>query len=280
MNVVESVSEVRRVRWQDPRASWGLASTLGGLHEGHLSLVRRAKAENNRVGVSLFLNPTQFGPHEDLSKYPHRRERDLEMLKNEGVDLVWAPPVEEVYPPGFQTYVVVEEVTKLLEGASRPAHFRGVTTVVAKILNVFQPTRAYFGQKDAQQVVVIQRMVQDLNFNVQIVVCPTVREPDGLAMSTRNAYLNPVQRQAATALYRALQAAQAQWQDGVRDAETLRNAMKAVIENEPLARLDYVSAADPQTLEALQGPVLKALLSLAVYVGSTRLIDNVLVGKN
>lgn len=280
MNVVESVSEVRRIRWQDPRASWGLVPTLGGLHEGHLSLVRRAKAENDRVGVSLFLNPTQFAPHEDLSKYPHRRERDLEMLKDEGVDLVWAPAVEEVYPPGFQTYVNVEEVTKLLEGATRPTHFRGVTTVVAKILNVFQPTRAYFGQKDAQQVVVIQRMVLDLNFNVQIVVCPTVREPDGLAMSTRNAYLNPAQRRAATVLYRALQAAQARWNQGARDAEALRHAMKAVIEKEPLARLDYVSVADPQSLKELQGPVSKALMSLAVYIGSARLIDNLLLEED
>ncbi|HEY5596415.1 MAG TPA: pantoate--beta-alanine ligase [Candidatus Bipolaricaulota bacterium] len=280
MNVVESVSDVRRIRWQDPRLSWGLAPTLGGLHEGHLSLVRRAKAENDHVGVSLFLNPTQFAPQEDLAKYPSSRKRDLELLEAEGVDLVWAPSVAEVYPPGFQTYVVVEEVTTLLEGASRPTHFRGVTTVVAKILNVFQPTRAYFGQKDAQQMVVLQRMVLDLNFNVQIVVCPTVREPDGLAMSTRNAYLNPAQRQAATVLYRALQAAQAQWKQGVRDAEALCHAMKAVIKKEPLARLDYVSAADPQTLKELQGPVSKALLSLAVYIGSTRLIDNLLLETN
>lgn len=280
MNVVESVSDVRRLRWQNLSASWGLVPTLGGLHEGHLGLVRRAKAENDRVGVSVFLNPTQFAPHEDLAKYPHQRARDLRMLKSERVDLVWAPSVDEVYPPGFQTHVNVEEVTKPLEGASRPAHFRGVTTVVAKILNVFQPTRAYFGQKDAQQAVVIQRMVRDLNFNVEIVVCSTVREPDGLAMSTRNAYLNPAQRQAATVLYRALQAAQAQWQQGVRDAEALRNAMKIVIEKEPLARLGYVSAADPQTLEELQGSVSQALLSLAVYVGSTRLIDNVLLQSN
>ena len=280
MNVVESVSDVRRIRWQDPRLSWGLAPTLGGLHEGHLSLVRRAKAENDHVGVSLFLNPTQFAPHEDLSKYPQRRERDLEILKSEGVDLVWAPPVEEVYPSGFQTYVNVEEVAKLLEGASRPTHFRGVTTVVAKILNVFQPTRAYFGQKDAQQVIVLQRMVQDLNFNVQIVVCPTVREPDGLAMSTRNAYLNPAQRRAATVLYRALQAAQAQWQQGARDAEALRGTVKSVIEKEPLARLDYVSVADPQKLKELQGLVSKVLLNLAVYVGTTRLIDNLLLEEN
>ncbi len=250
---------------------------MGYLHEGHLSLVRRARAECDHVGVSLFVNPTQFGPNEDLSRYPRDLERDLRLLQAEGVDLVWTPSPEIVYPPGFQTWVTVEDVSRPLEGAHRPGHFRGVATVVAKLFNAFTPDRAYFGQKDAQQVVVIRRMARDLNFPLEIVVCPTVREPDGLAMSSRNAYLNPEERQAATVLHRALTAACEAWQHGERDGEALRALMQSILAAEPLANPEYVSVADPDTLEELERVEGRALLSLAVRIGRTRLIDNVLL---
>lgn len=273
MKVVTTVAEVRSYR-NAAAGTWGLVPTMGYLHEGHLSLVRRARAENDHVGVSIFVNPTQFGPHEDLEAYPRDLERDLKLLRQEGVDLVWTPPVEEVYPPGYQTYVTVEQVTRYLEGAARPGHFRGVATIVAKLFNVFQPDRAYFGQKDAQQVVVIQRMVEDLNFPVEIVVCPTVREPDGLAMSSRNTYLTPEQRAAAPVLYRALCAARDAWLAGERDGERLRQIMRAVLDTEPLAETEYVSAADPWTLEELGDASRGVLLSMAVRIGRARLIDN------
>ena len=274
MHVVETVAEVRRIRGE-LEGTWGLVPTMGYLHEGHLSLVRRARAENDRVGVSIFVNPTQFGPNEDLDSYPRDLERDLRLLRELEVDLVWTPPVEEVYPPGYQTYVIVEEVTKPLEGAARPGHFRGVATVVAKLFNVFQPDRAYFGQKDAQQVVVIQQMVRDLNFPVEIVVCPTVREPDGLAMSSRNAYLTPEQRAAAPVLYRALCAARDAWLAGEHEGERLRQIMRSVLDAEPLARTEYVSAADPHTLQELGDASRGVLLSMAVRIGRARLIDNI-----
>lgn len=276
MRVVHTISEARTIRRTLP-GTWGFVPTMGYLHEGHLSLVRRARAENDRVAVSIFVNPTQFGPHEDYNRYPRDLERDLRLLEPLGVDLVFAPSVEEMYPPGFQTWVIVEEVSRPLEGAARPGHFRGVATVVTKLFNIIQPDRAYFGQKDAQQAVVIRQMVRDLNIPVEIVVCPTVREPDGLAMSSRNTYLSPEERQAATVLFRALQAAKAHYEKGERDAERLREVMREVIRAEPLARLDYVSVAHPETLQELsyvEGP---ALLSLAVYIGKTRLIDNILL---
>ncbi len=276
MEVVEKVSEVRRIR-RERAGSWGLVPTMGYLHEGHLSLVRRAREENDHVGVSIFVNPTQFGPGEDLEAYPRDLERDLELLRALDVDLVWVPTVEEVYPPGFQTYVTVEEVSKPLEGAARPGHFRGVATVVAKLFNVFQPDRAYFGQKDAQQVVVIRRMVEDLNFPVEIVVCPIVRDPDGLALSSRNVYLTPEQRAAAPVLYRALCAARDAWMAGERDGERLRQIMRAVLDSEPLAQVEYVSAADPETLAELGDAGQGVLLSLAVRIGRARLIDNILL---
>lgn len=276
MQVVRTIAEVRAIRRALP-GTWGFVPTMGYLHEGHLSLVRRARAENDHVAVSIFVNPTQFGPHEDYNRYPRDLERDLRLLEPLGVDLVFVPSVEEMYPPGFQTWVIVEEVSQPLEGASRPGHFRGVATVVTKLFHIVQPDRAYFGQKDAQQVVVIRRMVQDLNIPVEIVVCPTVREPDGLAMSSRNTYLNPEERRAATVLFRALQAAKARYEQGERDAERLREAMREVIQAEPLARLDYVSVADPETLRELSQVEDRALLSLAVYIGKTRLIDNLLL---
>ncbi|MFZ8843443.1 pantoate--beta-alanine ligase [Thermoflexus sp.] len=276
MRVVHTIAEARAVRRALP-GTWGFVPTMGYLHEGHLSLVRRARAENDRVAVSVFVNPTQFGPHEDYARYPRDLERDLRLLEPLGVDLVFVPSVEEMYPPGFQTWVIVEEVSRPLEGASRPGHFRGVATVVAKLFNILQPDRAYFGQKDAQQTVVIRRMVQDLNIPVEIVICPTVREPDGLAMSSRNTYLNPEERRAATVLFRALQAAKARYEAGERDAERLREAMREVIRAEPLARIDYVSVAHPETLQELERVEGPALLSLAVYIGTTRLIDNLML---
>jgi pantoate--beta-alanine ligase len=252
----------------------GLVPTMGFLHAGHLALVERARAECAHVGVSIFVNPTQFGPGEDLSRYPRDLERDLGLLRDLGVDVVWTPPSEEMYPPGFQTWVMVEQVSAPLEGKHRPGHFRGVATVVAKLLNAFAPDRAYFGQKDAQQVVVIRRMVKDLNFPVEVVVCPTVREPDGLALSSRNVYLSPEERQAATVLYRALTRARAAFVDGERDADALRAILSSTIAGEPLAREEYVSAADPETLAELEQVEAGVLLSLAVRVGKTRLIDN------
>ncbi len=278
MQIVKSVEQLRALRWADPALTWGFVPTMGALHEGHLSLVRRARAENARVVVSIFVNPIQFDRPDDLAAYPRPLERDLALLEAEGVDLAWTPDEAIMYPPGFQTAVLVEEVTRLLEGAHRPGHFRGVTTVVAKLFNATQPTRAYFGQKDAQQAAVVRQMVRDLASNLELVVCPIVREPDGLAMSSRNVRLNTRERAAATVLYRALSAAVEAWRQGERDAGRLRGIMRRLIEAEPLARADYVSAADPVTLVELEGDTDRALLSLAVFVGPVRLIDNMLLG--
>jgi pantoate--beta-alanine ligase len=255
----------------------GLVPTMGYLHEGHLSLVRRAREECDHVVVSIFVNPTQFGPKEDLSKYPRDLDRDLSLLEPLGVDLVWMPTAEIMYPPGYQTWVEVEGITQPLEGSMRPGHFRGVTTVVAKLFNAVQPDNAYFGQKDAQQATVIRQMTRDLNFPLEIVVCPIVREPDGLAMSSRNVYLDPEQRRAATVLSRSLRAAQEAYEQGERDAEKLRGKMKEVLAGEPLAQVQYVSCADYDTLEELETVTGKALLSMAVFMGKTRLIDNIVL---
>lgn len=273
MQVVTTFAELRQARRTLP-GPVGCVPTMGYLHEGHLSLVRRARAECASVEVSIFVNPTQFGPNEDLERYPRDLPRDLNMLEAEGVDLVWTPTADEMYPPGFQTWVSVEKLSQGLEGAARPGHFRGVTTVVAKLFNGMLPDKAYFGQKDAQQAAVIRRMVQDLNFPIEIVVCPTVREPDGLAMSSRNVYLTPEERKAATVLFRALSAAEQAYRRGERRAELLRQTVRRVVSAEPLARLQYVSCADYETLEELETVQGKALLSLAVYIGQTRLIDN------
>ena len=250
---------------------------MGALHEGHLSLVRRARAECDHVGVSIFVNPTQFGPAEDLSRYPRDLDRDLQLLEPLGVDVVWTPTPDIVYPNGFQTWVTVEQVTQPLEGKHRPGHFRGVATVVAKLFTAFTPDRAYFGQKDAQQAVVIRQMARDLNFPVEIVICPIVREPDGLALSSRNVYLSPEERRAATVLYRALSAAKAKFDASERDAEMLRAAMSSTLAAEPLAREEYVSAADLETLAELEQVEGGVLLSMAVRIGKTRLIDNFLL---
>ncbi len=277
MQLIRTVAEFRRVR-SSITGSMGLVPTMGYLHEGHLSLVRRARAENPVCVAWIFVNPTQFGPHEDLQRYPRDEERDVALLKREGVDILFAPTADEIYPPGFDTHVAVGAVTERLEGAARPVHFRGVATVVAKFFNIIQPKRAYFGQKDAQQVVVIRRMVADLNLPVEIVVCPIVREPDGLAMSSRNSYLTPQQRAAAPVLYRALAWARERWTEGERDAGVLRALVRGIIDYEPLAQADYVSVAHPETLEELDRLDGEALVSLAVRFGSTRLIDNIVLG--
>ena len=257
----------------------GLVPTMGGLHEGHLSLVRAAKSECVSVVVSIFVNPTQFGRNEDMETYPRDLPRDLGLLQSEGVDLVWTPTVEIMYPAGFQSWVSVEEITRPLEGALRPDHFRGVTTVVAKLFNSVQPQKAYFGQKDAQQTAVIRQMTRDLDFPIDIVVCPTVREPDGLAMSSRNAYLEPQERQAANVIYHALSKAQDFFHAGELDAGRLRVIVADTISTEPLAHLQYVSCADPHTLQEQQGSIHDvALLSAAVLFGKTRLIDNIIIG--
>jgi pantoate--beta-alanine ligase len=255
----------------------GFVPTMGFLHEGHLALVRRAREECASVVVSIFVNPTQFGPNEDLDKYPRDLDRDIRLLDEAGANLLWTPTPEEMYPAGYQTWVEVDGLTRLLEGAVRPGHFRGVTTVVTKLFNAVQPQKAYFGQKDAQQAAVIRRMTRDLNFPIEIVVCPTVREPDGLAMSSRNTYLNPEERQAATVLYRALTAAQDAYASGERDAAVLRRVMSEVIKAEPLAQVQYVSCADFDSLEELERVEGKALLSMAVFIGKTRLIDNLVL---
>ena len=273
MSIVKEIGDLRRAR-SLLQAPVGLVPTMGFLHDGHLALVRRARQECASVAVSIFVNPAQFGPSEDLSRYPRNLERDLSLLEPLGVDLVWTPTPEIMYPAGFQTWVTVENLTLRLEGAVRPGHFRGVTTVVAKLFNVLQPQMAYFGQKDAQQAAVIRRMARDLDFPLEIVICPTVREADGLAMSSRNAYLDPDERRAATVLFRALTAVQAAHREGERDAENLRRIAREIVATEPLAQLQYVSCADYDTLEELDTAAGKALLSMAVYVGKTRLIDN------
>jgi pantoate--beta-alanine ligase len=278
MQTFRTIGELRAARAAvGPGTRVGLVPTMGYLHAGHLSLVEQARNECDLVVVSIFVNPTQFGANEDLSRYPRDEARDLQFLESAGVDWVFIPTAEEIYPPGFQTYVDVREVTTVLEGAARPGHFAGVATVVAKLFNLVQPGVAYFGQKDAQQVVVIRRLIRDLNFPVDLVVGMTIREPDGLALSSRNVYLDPAERQAALVLSRALRAAHDLWDAGERDGERLRAAMRAVGAAEPLAQPDYFSIAAPDTLAdwAAIPPGLGALASLAVRIGrGTRLIDN------
>lgn len=279
MNVFSTIPDIRKQRWAEPLATWGLVPTMGFLHEGHLSLVRRARQENEKVGVSIFINPIQFNDPNDLANYPYDLDRDLELLENERVDLVWTPTPDIVYPSDYQTFVEVEKVTRRLEGEARPGHFRGVTTVVAKLFNIFQPNRAYFGQKDIQQVIVIKRMVRDLNFNLEIITCPTIREADGLALSSRNANLSPAARQQARCLYQALVTAKSAFEAGERDAEQLRATMLNRVNSFEMASVDYVSVAHPDTLEELEAVEEQALLSLAVFIDNVRLIDNITVGS-
>jgi len=276
MKVIETIGEMKRLRRRLTEPV-GFVPTMGYLHEGHLALVRRARAKNPSVVVSIFVNPTQFGPQEDFNSYPRDTRRDLALLDKEGADVVFMPSVVEMYPGQFDSWVGVGKVTERLEGASRPGHFRGVTTVCAKLFNIVQPTTAYFGQKDAQQAVVIIKMVADLNMSLEIVTVPTVREPDGLAMSSRNTYLNPEERRAAVVLYQALSLAQKLWSQGEIDADRLREEMIKLIQKQPLANIDYVSVANAETLDELDTVIPPALVSLAVKIGRTRLIDNVVL---
>jgi pantoate--beta-alanine ligase len=276
MKTISALTELRKLRTAMTGA-FGLVPTMGALHAGHLSLVEKAKSECKYVGASIFVNPTQFGQGEDFAAYPRPLGRDLEMLERAGVDLVWTPTAENVYPAGFQSWVTVEKVSLTLEGKSRPGHFRGVTTVVAKLFNAFTPDVAYFGQKDAQQLAVIRRMVLDLNFPIRIIACPTVREADGLAMSSRNTYLSHEERRAATVLFRALSAAEALHAAGERSGNELRSEMQRVLQTEPLAQPEYVSVANSETMDELETVEGSALLSMAVRIGKTRLIDNFLV---
>lgn len=277
MQVLKTVAAVRAARGAPGSA--GLVPTMGALHEGHLTLVRRARAANDCVFVSIFVNPAQFGPNEDFAAYPRDTQRDLDLLEAEGVDFVFLPGVEEVYPDGFEASVDVGSVAERLEGQHRPGHFRGVATIVLKLLNIVQPSRAYFGRKDAQQLAVIRKLVRDLDVNVEIVAVDTVREADGLAMSSRNVYLSPVERQAALVLWNALSLAREMWTRGARDAEAFRARMRELISEEELALVDYVSVADPVTLRELERVQGKALVSLAVRIGRTRLIDNITLGE-
>ena len=256
----------------------GLVPTMGALHEGHLSLVRVAKATCDAVAVSIFVNPTQFGPNEDLSRYPRPFERDCQLLEKEGIDILFAPRVEEIYPPGAVSWVLVEGLSEKLDGGSRPGHFRGVTTIVAKLFHIVEPDVAFFGQKDAAQLAVIRRMVQDLNFPVEIVACPIVREPDGLAMSSRNAYLDREERVRARVLQRGLQEARKQFLAGERTAAKLISIGKEAFACEPVVRLDYFEIVDPDTLEPIERVSQEALVGVAAFVGKTRLIDNLLLG--
>jgi pantoate--beta-alanine ligase len=273
MQVVKPIFEIRALR-QKLSGTVGFVPTMGYLHKGHLALVKQARRENSTVIVSIYVNPTQFGPREDFGAYPRDLNRDLELLKGGGVDIVFVPSDDEMYPPEFSSWVDVEKVTERLEGAARPGHFRGVATVVAKLFNIVQPSRAYFGQKDAQQVMVIKRMGADLNMGIEIVVVPTLRESDGLAMSSRNIYLSPKERQAAMILFKALTLARQLRRGGEKDAEEIRRQMTALIQKEPLAQIDYVSIADAETLEELSSIDRPAVASLAVRIGKTRLIDN------
>jgi len=259
------------------RKGLGLVPTMGALHEGHLSLVRAAKAQCDAVAVSIFVNPTQFGPTEDLSKYPRPFDRDCQLLEKEGIDILFAPPVDEIYPNGQVTWVQIEGLSEKLDGRSRPGHFRGVTTIVSKLFHILEPDAAFFGQKDAAQLAVIRRMVEDLNFPVEIVACPIVRESDGLAMSSRNAYLNREERGRALVLRRSLQQVQQEFQNGERIAAKLIAAAKEVFAREPQVVLDYFEIVDPDTLDPVERISQKTLVTVAANVGSTRLIDNLVL---
>ena len=276
MRTTDDLSELRAIR-ASMDGIFGLVPTMGALHAGHKSLVQRARSECEHVGASIFVNPSQFSAGEDFGNYPRTLQKDLDLFESLGVDIVFVPTADSMYPPGYQTWIDVESVAAPLEGECRPGHFRGVATIVAKLFNSFTPDRAYFGQKDAQQAAVLKRMVLDLNFPVDVIVCPTVREPDGLALSSRNVYLNAEERQAAIVLYRALSAAKNEYDRGERNADVLRAIMRSVLGSEPLASEQYVSAADPETLCELQEIDKGVLFSLAIRIGKTRLIDNLLI---
>ncbi|HTC86289.1 MAG TPA: pantoate--beta-alanine ligase [Candidatus Acidoferrum sp.] len=271
--VIRTRAELRKALAGSPRPI-GLVPTMGWLHKGHRALMARSRAENATTVATIFVNPRQFGEAADFQRYPRNEARDVEICAAEGIDLVWAPPVAEVYVPGFDTTVSVGAVARPLEGAARPGHFDGVATVVAILFGLVGADRAYFGQKDAQQVMVIRRMALDLALPTEVVACPTIREPDGLALSSRNVHLSPAERAAAPILHRALAAARDRWAAGERSGEALRRTMTEILATEPLARADYVSVADAGTLAELDRVAGPALASLAVRFGSTRLIDN------
>lgn len=279
MQVVDTIEALRAVRAQ-LQGKVGVVPTMGALHTGHRALVQQARAENDGVIVTIFVNPTQFAPNEDLAAYPRDLQHDLDILDAAGADVVFTPVPEVMYPPHFQTFVEVGDIASRLEGEHRPGHFRGVATVVTKLFNLTQPHIAYFGQKDAQQVAVIKQLTHDLNFPLEIAVCPTVREPDGLAMSSRNAYLTPEQRAAAPIGYQALQAAAAAYEQGENDPARLRQIVEEMLSSQPLVQMQYVSTAYAQDLQEATStltPLQPILLSLAVKLGSTRLIDNLLL---
>jgi pantoate--beta-alanine ligase len=255
----------------------GFVPTMGYLHQGHLSLIRRARQSSDIVVISIFVNPTQFGPQEDLDRYPRNLKRDAELAEEEGVDYIFHPDVSELYPEGYKTYVFVEELSDKLCGANRPGHFRGVTTIVLKLFNIIQPQLAYFGQKDAQQAIIIRRMVEDLNLDIKIEVAPIVREADGLAMSSRNAYLNSEERKTALVLYRSLKAAEKLIEQGERNSSAIAHEMKKIISQEPSAKIDYISLTDNKNLQELAIIKKEVLIALAVHIGKTRLIDNIVI---
>jgi pantoate--beta-alanine ligase len=275
-DTIDAMRAARRVNAGGKR--FGLVPTMGALHEGHLSLVRSAKAQCDEVAVSLFVNPLQFAPGEDLAKYPRDLGRDRELLEKEGVDFLFSPAVGEMYPPGAVTYVTVEGLSDKLCGASRPGHFRGVTTVVSKLFHIVEPDLAFFGQKDAAQVAIIRRMVRDQNIPVQVVTCPIVREPDGLAMSSRNIYLDPQQRKSALVLYRSLQTVQQRFEQGEHETRKLIEAGREVFGEDPTVRIDYLEIVDPETLDPVVKVSRPALVAVAALLGKTRLIDNIVLG--
>jgi pantoate--beta-alanine ligase len=279
MKICRTIDEMRSASREERGAGkrLGFVPTMGALHEGHMSLVRVARASNDLVAASIFVNPTQFGPNEDLAKYPRSFDRDCDLLEKEAVDLLFAPSVEEMYPTGAVTWVNVDKLSEKLDGGSRPGHFRGVTTVVAKLFHVVEPHSAFVGQKDAAQVAIIRRMVKDLDIPVQIIVCPIVREPDGLAMSSRNAYLNPQQRMQALVLHRALMRVQTLCEQGEKSSSVLSDAGREEVAREKAVRLDYFAIVDPDTLDSVKDIAHGALVAVAAYVGNTRLIDNVLI---
>jgi pantoate--beta-alanine ligase len=281
MKVCNTIQEMRAACRAARRGGQrlGFVPTMGALHEGHFSLVRAAKASCGIVAASIFVNPLQFAPNEDLAKYPRTFERDCELLAKENVDLLFAPSTDEMYPPGAVTWVTVEELSGKLDGRSRPGHFRGVTTVVAKLFHIIEPDAAFFGQKDAAQLAIIRRMVRDLNFPVEIVACPIVRDADGLAMSSRNAHLDERQRKQALVLHRSLLRVKKSWDAGERDATTLLTAGRDEFAGEKSVRLDYLEIVDPDSLDSLARAAQGALVAVAAVVGTTRLIDNMLLTK-
>ena len=275
MKIIDTIAAIKAER-NSLDESLGFVPTMGYLHKGHLSLVKKARNENTTVAASIFVNPTQFGPGEDFESYPRDTERDLKLLEPY-TDIVFMPTADDLYPTGYNSWVDVKGLTDKLEGASRPTHFRGVTTIVAKLFNIVRPTRSYFGQKDAQQLAVIKKMVKDLNMNLEVIACPTIREPDGLAMSSRNSYLKPDERKAAPVLYQSLKLAEKLYSEGERNAEKIRREMMSLIQQQPAADIDYISIADNETLDEVDEITRPVLVSLAVKIGKPRLIDNLIL---